>query len=96
MVSLALLPALPLLSCHFQYRHKDFFPYLIIPCFVVFNCCRLETCFFLKEERRKVYLGLKERGREMVGAKGGVSMVGMYCVREESISNKTKILTQKN
>lgn len=83
----------PPIEWPFPVSTSRLFLYLIISCFGVFSCCCLETCFFLKEKRRKVDLGVKERGRELGGVGGGVSVVGIYCTREESIFKKTKVLT---
>jgi hypothetical protein len=48
--------------------------------FAMFGCCVLEACFFLKGSGEGVGLG-KMSGAE----KGGNIVVGMNCVRGESI-----------
>jgi hypothetical protein len=58
-----------LLGCLVQPRYEGLFFCLIVSCFVMFSCCLLEACFFLKGSGRIVDLG--ERGGKVGGMRGG-------------------------
>jgi hypothetical protein len=60
---LAWLPCLPLV-----YRP---FPYLIVFCSIVFGCCLLEACSFLKKDGGRVYPGEREGMGHLGRVEGG-------------------------
>ena len=58
-------------------------------------CCSLAGLFF--SEGRSTRSGSEERGGgELDVVEGGEIVVGMYCMREESIFNKNRKINNKN
>ena len=61
-------------------------PFLMVSCFVVFDCCPLKACSLLKENGGGVDLGRGEGRRTGTGRSGRQKIVvGIYCMREELI-----------
>lgn len=73
------------LTCLVQLQCQGFLSCLIVSCCVLSVCCLMETCSFLKGKGEGVDLG--ERAR-LGGMEGEGTVVGMYCMREESTFNK--------
>lgn len=66
---------------------EGFLPCFIVSCFVLFGCCVLEACSFLKEKRRG--LDLKKRCGEGLGSfEWGKTVVRMYCVCQDVYERK--------
>lgn len=63
---------------------------MLLPCFVLFDCPLLETCSFLKKRRNGSW-GRGDKGSWEKLRK----LVGIYCLREESIFNKKEKRKEK-
>lgn len=63
--------------------------FFIVFCFVLFDCCLLQTCFFLKGNRGVGDLGENVGGKQG-GAQGQETVDKIYYMREESVFNKNK------
>lgn len=59
-------------------------------CFVIFGCCLLEACSFLKGNGGGVSVGWGKEVQEDLGGVRGKTVVRMCCMREESILNLKK------
>lgn len=66
-------------------NEQGLLPCIIVFCFDLFGCCLLKACFFSEEDmERNGYVG-QERCRVLGGMEEGKSVVGINCMREESI-----------
>lgn len=63
--------------------------------YILFCCCLLEVCSFLKGNRGVVDPEEGKGGRQLGGGEEGGPAVGMYYMREESVFNNKKLQPTK-
>ena len=61
---------------------------LFFSCYILYYYYPLEACSFLMRRKKGSGSGWEGSGEELGGVEGGETIIGIYCMKKESIFNK--------